>query len=217
MSSSALVSVPARCLRPSAAFRSPLSDFCAPHPALSPSPCAHLPTLFRFLLPKNLRHPLHNTVPLGIIRMVLTRNLQQAGKRLRILIHPPPNFLRDVLVDQQDGDILSFGCEIVESGFDGGRVGFGVGDQEVALGVGGVCYVLCRVSEEGGQGVEGGRQGEGGRTPTPASRMPVTVSCCLVVSGCFILGNREVGVGRTSSPITAMNCRPRRSPSHLEI
>lgn len=41
-----------------------------------------------------------------------------------------------MLVDQDNADILALRREAVEGGLDGGRVGFGVDDEEVLLVVG---------------------------------------------------------------------------------
>ena len=67
--------------------------------------------------------------------MVLTGNLQETGERLVIRIHLPSDFIRNVLVDQNDGDIFPFACKRFEGGLDGVRFGLRVYDQVVLLAV----------------------------------------------------------------------------------
>ena len=84
---------------------------------------------------KQLPHPLHHTILLRVVRMVLARDLQQARKRLIVRIHLASDHIRNVLVDEHDGDVFALRGEGVEGGFDGAGVGFGVYDQVVLLAV----------------------------------------------------------------------------------
>ena len=116
--------------------------------------------------------------------MIFARDLQQARKRSGIALDPMPYPLGDMLVDEEDGNIFALASEPVKGSFDGAVVGLGVHDEEVLLRIGGGGYVLDR--RVGGQP---GRRREGGRcTPTPASSMPVTVSCGLLATRVLCYG-----------------------------
>lgn len=113
--------------------------------------------------------------------MIFTRNLQQTRKRSGITLNAMPYLLRNVLINEQNGNVLALRGEAVKRGLDGVVVRLGVHDEEVLLRVGRWRYVLyggreiSRVRKVGGgEEVEGSG---GGRTPTPARSMPVTVSC----------------------------------------
>lgn len=41
-----------------------------------------------------------------------------------------------MLVDQDDANVLSILCELIERGFNGGGIGLAVHDEEVLLGIG---------------------------------------------------------------------------------
>jgi hypothetical protein len=58
--------------------------------------------------------------------MVLTRYLQQTGKRSRVALDAVAYLVGDVLVDEQDGYVFALGGEAVEGGLDRGVGGFGV-------------------------------------------------------------------------------------------
>jgi hypothetical protein len=68
--------------------------------------------------------------------MILARNLEQTRKRRRVCLHAMSYFLRNVLVDQQDGYVLALSRELVECGLDGACFGLGVYDEEVLRGFG---------------------------------------------------------------------------------
>ena len=59
--------------------------------------------------------------------MVFTRYLQNGRKRARVRLHPIPDPLRYMLIDQQNGDVLAARSKGVKGLGDGG-VGGGIGD-----------------------------------------------------------------------------------------
>ncbi len=50
--------------------------------------------------------------------MIFGRNLEQRWESLRIPIYDRTNLFGDMLVDQQNGNVFAFGCEVVECLFD---------------------------------------------------------------------------------------------------
>ena len=50
--------------------------------------------------------------------MVLARYLEQGGESSRVLVDAVPYAVRDVLVDEQDGDVLALAGELLEGLFD---------------------------------------------------------------------------------------------------
>jgi len=100
--------------------------------------------------------------------MVFTRNLKHRRKRLGEAIDVTSDAFCDLqdssqvlagpcslfqglqllplatymLIDQHDPDILPLLRKVCKGVLDGGGFGFGVNDEEIALGVGRFCYVL---------------------------------------------------------------------------
>jgi hypothetical protein len=60
--------------------------------------------------------------------MVFTRNLQQRRKGLIISIYLAANHVRNVLVDEHDGDVFALRGEGVKGRFDGAGLCFRVYD-----------------------------------------------------------------------------------------
>jgi len=60
-------------------------------------------------------HTLHNIILLGIIRMLLTRNLQNSRNSLIIILQNMPDIIGNVLIDENDSNIVPLGK--VEEGF----------------------------------------------------------------------------------------------------
>jgi len=112
------------------------------------------------LLAEQLPHSLHDTVLLGIVRVVLGRNLEQAWESLVVLVDARPYALGDlhvvlvttsqsptcrivrldrmavatyVLVDQHDRNVLPVLGELVESFLNSGILGLAVDDKVVLL------------------------------------------------------------------------------------
>jgi hypothetical protein len=154
----------------------------------------------RNLLAKQLPDSLHNTVLLGVVRVVLGRNLEQAGESLVVLVDSGSYALGDlcvvsaefsnvlspytvyhractyVLVDQHNSDILPLPGELVESLLDGRLFGFGVDDQVVLLRVRCVGHMLQILLAY----VVIIWENSIARTPTPANKMPVTESYAML-------------------------------------
>jgi hypothetical protein len=132
---------------------------------------------------------LQHTVLLGVVGVVLGGDLEQRGESGRVCLdavsyalgdlgmsgyrleHRGREWTTHMLVDEQDGNVLALGGEAVKGGLDGSVVRLCVDDEEVLLRVGRRRYVL------GGVSVSGSVAACQGLTPTPASNMPVTVSC----------------------------------------
>jgi hypothetical protein len=152
----------------------------------------------RNLLAEQLPDSFHNTVLLGVVRVVLGGDLEQAGESLVVLVDSGSYALGDlgvasvkcidilpasvaqhrkpctyVLVDQHNSDILPLPSELVESLLDGRLFGFGVDDQVVLLRVRCVGHMLNMLLAN----VVSIRDNSIARTPTPANKMPVTESC----------------------------------------
>jgi hypothetical protein len=96
------------------------------------------------LLSKQPPHPLQHTILLRIVRVVLTWDLEQGGKRCGVALHTVSYLLSDVLVDEQNRNILALGSELVECSLDDRVFGFRVHDEEVLLAVRGLRDVLER-------------------------------------------------------------------------
>jgi hypothetical protein len=83
-----------------------------------------------------------------------------------------------MLVDEQDGNVLALRGEAVKGGLDGSVVCLCVDDEEVLLRVGRRRYVLGGVSVSVPVAAAAWPCiSTAALTPTPASSMPVTVSC----------------------------------------
>jgi hypothetical protein len=83
-----------------------------------------------------------------------------------------------MLVDEQDGNVLALRGEAVKGGLDGSVVRLCVDDEEVLLRVGRRRYVLGGVSVSVPVlAAAWPCLSTAALTPTPASSMPVTVSC----------------------------------------
>lgn len=126
------------------------------------------------LFAEQLPHSLHDTVLLGVVRVVLGRNLEQAWESLVVLVDAGSYALGDlhvvlaclrplftgyrmvfrnhsieatyVLVDQHDRNVLPLLGELVECFLDSGLLSFGVNDKVVLLRVRSFGDMLCRMS-----------------------------------------------------------------------
>jgi len=113
------------------------------------------------LFAEQLPHSLHDTVLLGVVRVILGRNLEQAWESLVVLVDAGSYALSDlhvvlanlrllspgrrmarlnckvvatyVLVDQHDCNVLPLPGELVECFLDSGLLGFGIDDKVVLL------------------------------------------------------------------------------------
>lgn len=126
-----------------------------------------------------------------------------------------------MLVNEDDGNVLAL-CKAVKGGLDGGRLSLVVDNEEVPLLVGRSGDVLfpkerqSRVSSlVQRQRILAKKRVGTGRTPMPASSKPVTESYVVhrpsvvqVRSGYSVAvrSMKDCRI-RTSSPITARNCR----------
>jgi hypothetical protein len=154
------------------------------------------------LLAKQPPDALQHTVLLGIVGVVLGGDLEQRGESGRVCLDAVSYPLGDLghvrlqarererertvwgdvcqathmLVDEQDGNVLALRGEAVEGGLDGSVVRLCVDDEEVLLRVGRRRYVLGGVSVSVSIAAWPCISAAA-LTPTPASSMPVTVSC----------------------------------------
>jgi hypothetical protein len=94
------------------------------------------------LLSKQPPHPLQHTVLLWVVRVVFGRNLEERWESGCVCLDAVSYLLRNVLVDEQDGDVLALLGELVESGFDGRVFRLCVDDEEVLLAVRRLRHVL---------------------------------------------------------------------------
>lgn len=82
-----------------------------------------------------------------------------------------------MLVNQENGDILSFLREVLERFLDRGGLGLGVDHEEIALGIRSVRHMLSNRIKSGSHDVLLRRDAfrlSRGLTPMPARRRPVT-------------------------------------------
>ena len=71
-----------------------------------------------YLLSKQSSHSLEHRILLRVVWMVLGRNLQNGRKRIRVAVHLVPNEVGQVLVDQQNGNVISGAGKFVKRCLD---------------------------------------------------------------------------------------------------
>lgn len=145
----------------------PLSNIQSPIDTATPN----TPPTSSPLFPKESSHPSQNAVLLGVVRVVLARDLEQRREGGRVRIDAVTDALRDlhtaisyqlsfhprpltagpratyVLVDQQDADVLPLRGEALKGLLNRGVVRLAVHDEEVLLRVRRVGDVLhCAIS-----------------------------------------------------------------------
>lgn len=104
-----------------------------------PQACQGYRQLLPHLLPEKPSHSPQYTVLLWVVGVILAWNFEQSWECCCICIDSVAYPLSNVLIDQQDSNILSLGCEPFKSFFDSRIIRLAVNDKEVFLRVRGLC------------------------------------------------------------------------------
>lgn len=111
-----------------------------------------------------------------------------------------------MLVDQQNGNVLALGGEAIERCLDGAVFRLGVDDEEVLLRVWGLSNVLRAVNSVACKSSTTLWE----LTPTPASSMPVTVSCQALASTTLsVCDYRRYLIANNGKKLPVFVCRGR--------